>query len=310
MAMTIDRSVQDFVDAVGSDDAVCVVGGRTQWDVGGPPSQSARLVQAPSGIVNYSPAEMTVRVGAATTIAEIDTELAAQGQTTVLEGPLEATVGGILAVGRSGLRRMRVGPLRDALLQVRYVSSDGRLITAGGPTVKNVTGYDLCRLMVGSLGTLGCFAEVILRTRPRPSARQWWSTAGDPFAVAAQLYRPSTVLWDGETTWVQLEGHVEDVAAQGAIVARFGGTECDGPPALPAIRSSVAPSALAAVVRDGVAGYCVVEIGVGVVYGQRPILRPSPPVPIVELHRRLRREFDPTQRLNPGRDPLQALQVA
>jgi glycolate oxidase FAD binding subunit len=310
MAVTADRSVLDFVDAVGIDGPVCVVGGRTQWEVGGAPSPAARLVRAPAGIADYSPAEMTVRLGAGTTMAELDAELAAQGQTTVLEGEPHATVGGLLAVGRSGLRRTRVGPLRDALLQVKYASADGRLITAGGPTVKNVTGYDLCRLLVGSLGTLGCFAEVILRTRPRPPARQWWTMAGEPFAVTAQLYRPSTVLWDGETTWVQLEGHEADVAAQGALVAAFGAAQCDAPPALPPIRSSVAPSELASVVDEGDAGYCIVEIGVGVVHGQRPLPRRPLAAPIVELHRRLRHEFDPTQRCNPGRDPLHALEAA
>ena len=307
MAVTSERSVEDFVDEVGDRGPICVVGGRTQWAVGGPSATSARTVRAPAGIVDYHPAEMTVRLGAGTTRAELDTALAARGQTTVLEGAPDATVGGVLAVGHSGLRRRRVGPLRDALLQVRYVSADGRLITAGGPTVKNVTGYDLCRLMVGSLGTLGCFAEVILRTRPRPVASQWWSAPGDPVAVSAPLYRPSTVLWDGETTWVHLEGHVADVAAQGEIVARLGGVRGDGPPALPPVRSSVAPPDLAAVVRAGTAGRCVVEIGVGIVHGQRPVPRAAPNAAVAELHRRLRHEFDPHQRLNPGRDPLQAL---
>jgi FAD/FMN-containing dehydrogenase len=215
-----------------------------------------------------------------------------------------------LAVGQSGLRRLRVGPMRDALLQVRYASADGRLITAGGPTVKNVTGYDLCRLMVGSLGTLGCFAEVILRTRPRTVASEWWHLDGDPFAVTAQLYRPSAVLWDGESTWIWLEGHVEDVAAQGALVAGHGAHRIEGPPLLPPVRSSVAPSQLASVVHQREAGRCVVEVGVGVVHGERSLARPMPAVPIVELHRRLRDEFDPTRRLNPGRDPLQAIASA
>jgi glycolate oxidase FAD binding subunit len=306
--VTIEKSLQDFIDEVGADDPVCVAGGRTQWSVGGFPSPSVRVVHAPSGIVDYHPAEMTVRLGAGTTMAELDAALAEKRQTTVLEGAPDATVGGVLAVGRSGLRRRRVGPARDALLQVRYVSADGRLITAGGPTVKNVSGYDLCRLMVGSLGTLGCFAEVILRTRPRPVAGQWWAVAGDPFAVTAPLYRPSTVLWDGETTWVHLEGHAADVTAQGEIVARAGGSRCAGPPELPPVRSSVAPSELATVVRSGGAGHCVVEIGVGVVHGQRALTRPPTTAAVVELHRRLRREFDPGGRLNPGRDALRALE--
>ena len=308
--MTIAQSLQDFVDEVGADDPISVVGGRTQWSVGGMPAPSARSVHAPAGIVEYHPAEMTVRLGAGTTMSELDAALAAKGQTTVLEGAPDATVGGVLAVGHSGLRRLRVGPMRDALLQVRYVSADGKLITAGGPTVKNVTGYDLCRLMVGSLGTLGCFGEVILRTRPRPVAGQWWAVAGDPFAVTALLYRPSTVLWDGETTWVHLEGHVTDVTAQGEILSRAGGDRCDSSPTLPPVRSSVAPSELASIVRGGSAGHCVVEIGVGVVHGQRPLPRVATSAPVVELHRRLRHEFDPLGRLNPGRDPLRALEVA
>jgi len=306
----IEQSLQDFVDEVGISDPVCVIGGRTQWSVGGLPAPSARAVHAPTGVVDYRPAEMTVRLGAGTTMSELDAALAAKGQTTVLEGAPDATIGGVLAVGHSGLRRLRVGPVRDALLQVRYVSSEGRLITAGGPTVKNVTGYDLCRLMVGSLGTLGCFAEVILRTRPRPVAAQWWAAGGDPFTVTAPLYRPSAVLWDGETTWVHLEGHVADVTAQGEIVARAGGAPCAGPPALPPVRSSVAPSELAAIVRSGAAGHCVVEVGVGVVHGQRAVPRPATPAAVVELHRRLRHEFDPHQRLNPGRDALRSLEVA
>jgi glycolate oxidase FAD binding subunit len=303
-----DQSLRDFADAIGDTRAVCVEGGRTQWAVGGSPAAGVRVVRAPRGIAEYHPAEMTVRLGAGTTLAELDDALGARGQTTVLDGLAEATVGGVLAVGRSGLRRLRVGPVRDALLQLRYVSAEGRVITAGGPTVKNVTGYDLCRLMVGSLGTLGCFAEVILRTRPRPVASEWWRVDDEPFALTTHLYRPSTVLWDGETTWVWLEGHREDVAAQGAVLAQRGGAIVDGPPPLPPVRSSVAPNRLAAVVRNGDAGRCVVEIGVGVVHGSCAVAAPPVTGAVRELHRRLRHEFDPAGRLNPGRDPLRALE--
>ncbi len=81
-----------------------------------------------------------------------------------------ATIGGILACGLSGWRRLRHGPLRDHVLEVRFVTAQGRLVKAGGPTVKNVTGYDLPRLLVGSFGTLGVLAQVTLRCRPRPAA--------------------------------------------------------------------------------------------------------------------------------------------
>ena len=98
--------------------------------------------------------------------------------------PPHGTVGGALAVGRSGLRRLGYGPVRDTLLQARYVSAAGDVVKAGGPTVKNVTGFDLCRLLVGSRGTLGFIGEVILRTRPRARFEQWFSTSADPWRDA------------------------------------------------------------------------------------------------------------------------------
>src|SRR5690606_37855854 len=141
-----------------------VEGGRTRWDVGGVPDPASRLVRAPAGILSFQPAEMIVRVLAGTSLTALHDALAEHGQTTVLEGNPASTVGGTLCVGASGLRRLRTGPLRDALLEARYVSAEGRLVVAGGPTVKNVAGYDLCRLLIGSLGTLGFLGEVVLRT--------------------------------------------------------------------------------------------------------------------------------------------------
>ena len=78
------------------------------------------------------------------------------------------------------------------------MSSRGELIRAGAPLVKNVTGFDLCRLLVGSLGTLAVLAEVVLRCRPRPETEQWWvGEPEDPFALEASLHQPLSVLWDG-----------------------------------------------------------------------------------------------------------------
>ena len=104
--------------------------------------------------------------------------------------------------------------MRDALLQARVVTAAGTMVKAGGPTVKNVSGFDLCRLLVGSLGTLAFLGDVILRTRPRPAVQQWLAGAADPFAVRRRLYRPASILWDGVTTWVCLEGHPTDVLAE------------------------------------------------------------------------------------------------
>ena len=132
------------------------VGGRTHWEVGGPPPDGVEI-GAPEGVFLYDPAELTVTVGAGTTVADLAGVLAAAGQECVLDprDPTRATVGGTLAAGLSGHRRLRYGPLRDRLLEVRFVTGDGRVVKGGGPTVKNVTGYDVPRLLVGSLGTIG-----------------------------------------------------------------------------------------------------------------------------------------------------------
>ncbi len=119
-------------------------------------------------------------------------------------------------LGRSGIRRLGDGPVRNTLLQARYVSAAGEVVKGGGPTVKNVSGFDICRLLVGSQGTLGFLGEVILRTRPRPAASQWFSApAADPWPLFGTLHRPTAVLWDGSTVWALLEGHPDDVAEQG-----------------------------------------------------------------------------------------------
>jgi FAD/FMN-containing dehydrogenase len=277
---------------------VVAVGGRTAWDLGGSVAPDAREVRAPAGIVAHEPAEMTVRVRAGTTVVDLDAALADAGQCVALPDHPGATVGGVLAVGRSGLRRLGWGPVRDAVLEVRFVTAEGAVATAGGPTVKNVSGYDLCRLLVGSLGTLGLLAEVVLRTRPLPAVERWHLAVGaDPWELRARLLAPTSMLWDGDRTWVLLGGHGADVEAQ----ARHAGLEpADGPPPLPPHRWSLPPADLADLPDDG-QGRFVAEIGVGVVHREVP--RPSRALdPAVDaLHRRLKDGLDPYGRLAPGR---------
>jgi glycolate oxidase FAD binding subunit len=306
--MTADP-VAAFAAEVGppAEGPVVAVGGRTQWAVGGAidPAAGAREVRPPAGIVAVEAADMTVRVRAGTTVAELDAALADVGQAVALPAWPGATVGGVLAVGRSGLRQLGWGPVRDTLLQVRYVSADGAVVTAGGPTVKNVSGFDLCRLLVGSLGTLGLIAEVVLRTRPLPATERWVAGTADPFALVGALHRPAAVLWDGATTWALLDGHPADVGAQAEV---SGLTDVAGPPDLPPQRWSLPPAALRALVASPAAGRdpgpFVAEVGVGVVHASTP---PSPRLVAPEvavLHRRIKDLFDPTGRLAPGRDLL------
>jgi FAD/FMN-containing dehydrogenase len=258
----------------------------------------ARCVAAPSGIDWIEAEEMTVQCGAGTPVADLDAALAEVGQTVAL--PPGGTVGGALAVGRSGLRRLGHGHVRDCLLQARYVDGRGRIVKAGGPTVKNVSGFDLCRLLVGSWGTLGFLGEVILRTRPRPRYEQWYTSSADPFDLLARLYRPASVLWDGSRTWVLLEGHPDDVERQASTTGLVAG---DPPSELPTGgRWSMPPRQLADALPG--TGRFVAEVGVGVVHHEHP-QPPRQVDPVVRrLHHRIKHEFDPHGRLNPGLDVL------
>jgi glycolate oxidase FAD binding subunit len=199
-------------------------------------------------------------------------------------------------VGLADVRRLGYGPVRDVLLQARYVSAAGEVVKAGGPTVKNVTGFDLCRLLVGSHGSLGFLGEVILRTRPIAQCSRWFRReVSDPFELLSQLHRPISVLWDGSSAWVLLEGHPDDVQAQahGALLRPI-----DGPPLLPiGSRRSVAPSSIT--VTDG---QFVAEVGVGTVHHAEPWVRPQRTQRVLDLARALKHEFDPLGRLNPGVD--------
>ncbi len=289
--------------------AVVAVGGRTQWDVGGPldPDVDVREVRAPSGVVAVEAADMTVRVRAGTTVDELAAGLAEVGQAVALPSRPGATVGGVLAVGRSDVRRLGWGPVRDTVLQVRYVSAEGTVVAAGGPTVKNVSGFDLCRLMVGSLGTLGLLAEVVLRTRPAPAASRWVAGEVDPAALLRRLHRPSAVLWDGTTTWALIEGHPADVEDQ----ARLAGLpDAPGPPPLPPHRWSVRPAEIFRLAAGGGLGAFVAEVGVGVVHASVPPPPRAVDPAVVRLHERTKALFDPTNRLAPGRSPLVGTRLA
>lgn len=280
--------LSSFAEDVGADGPVTISGLGTR----GGPVAGVRCVHPPAGIEWVQPDEMIVCCGAGTPVDELVAALAAHGQTVAL--PAGGTVGGALAVGRSDHRRLGYGPVRDTLLQARYVSSVGEVVKAGGPTVKNVSGFDLCRLLVGSRGTLGFVGEVIVRTRPLPQHSQWFSLeTTDPFAVFTQLYKPISVLWTGSSIFALLEGHVADVAEQAAAV---GLTACDGPPALPTgSRRSVRPSDVVEQVGDFVA-----EVGVGIVHHSQPHTPEDPGEREAALVLAIKHEFDPGGRLNPG----------
>ncbi len=309
-----DKALTDFAALVGESGPVAVEGARTRWDLGGPLDPSARLVTAPTGVVAYQPEEMTVRVRTGTAVSELDTVLRAAGQRCALPDR-GGTVGGAVAVGENHLELLGRGAMRASVLEVRYVSAEGRIIVGGGPTVKNVTGFDLPRLLTGSLGTLGLLAEVILRTNPVTASSKWvCASEADPFVTRDTLPRCGAVLWDGATTWALLEGHQAEVDELLRRINRLGAfQERDSPPPLPPYRWSMEPATLRTLATDNsqaATGKFVASIGTGIVFAQNP----QPQLPLdqaVELvSARIKAEFDPTGRLNPGRNPADRREYA
>lgn len=286
---------------VGTEGPVAAEGCRTRWETGGPLAPGTHLVRPPSGILEHKPEEMTVRVLAGTLVDDLHGELGSRGQRTALPSR-GGTVGGALAVGENDLSVLGRGRVRDALLQVRYVAADGTVVRGGGPTVKNVTGFDLPRLVVGSLGTLAILGEVILRTNPVPTHSRWVvSPSVDPFAVPDLVRGASCVLWDGTRTLIELEGQEADVEAD---LRALGGVaewaDAAGPPSLPPHRWSLPPSELHALDRRAL-GDWVASVGVGTVFASRPQPPEAVPAPLAALARRVKEGFDPSGRLAPGR---------
>jgi glycolate oxidase FAD binding subunit len=188
MSRFAPADLDDLRDAIGealtAEEPLEVVAGGSKRGLGRP-LQLPRMLDLSrlSGIRDYQPSELVLTAGAATPIEEIDAALADAGQMLAFEPPdlgaafgLPATVsgrrtlGGALACNLSGPRRIKSGAARDHFLGFRGVSGRGEIFKAGGKVVKNVTGYDLCKLMAGSFGTLAALAEVTVKVLPRPEA--------------------------------------------------------------------------------------------------------------------------------------------
>lgn len=272
--------------------------------------QGVRVVSAPEGITSVRADEMVVECGAGTAVEDLQVALAEVGQYANLPMTGGGTVGGALATGNSDIRRLGRGAVRDSVLRMRFVGHDGELVTAGGATVKNVSGFDLCRLLVGSWGTLGFFGEVLMRTRPLPPCSAWFGLEADASVIRSlrlRLYRPAALLWNGEEARLCLEGHPDDVAATVADLRRHSASVLvdSAPPELDDFpyRWSLPPQRLEESVSTN-AGKCWAEVGVGTLHHRHPAPAPETSPAIREIERRLRSAFDPAGRLNPGvRDP-------
>jgi glycolate oxidase FAD binding subunit len=196
------RDVKDVEDAVqwalGAGKALEIVGGGSKRAIGRPAQTDLTLdLSGLSGVTLYEPEELVLSARAGTPLAEIEALIAAQGQMLAFEpmdyAPLlgapagRATIGGVLAANLSGPRRLKAGAARDHFLGFAAVSGRGESFKSGGRVVKNVTGYDLCKVMAGSWGTLAALAEVTIKVLPWPEAEETVTVLGldDRTAVAA-----------------------------------------------------------------------------------------------------------------------------
>jgi glycolate oxidase FAD binding subunit len=336
-------SKADVVDAIRSANAegrrVLVVGGRTHIDKGNPSQVEAELWTTQlDRLVAYDPAEMIAVVEAGMRVGELNRVLAEGGQEWPSDAPEEATVGGVIASGASSARRLKVGSLRDTVLEAEIVTGDGRLVRSGARTVKNVTGYDLHRLVGGSLGTLAVIVQVALKVRPLPRARRTLRFEGglDPSRrLLEAVPGPAAVLATASGIEVRLEGwpqEVEEQSSAAGAVASPVAIDDAGP--FPSARPwlerpvvaevAVPPSSLeVAVAGDAwaaLAGVGIAWVGLdpsdGVLEALRARVRDAggiapvvkgpgglgdEPVPAPDVHRRLKDSFDPNGVLAPGR---------
>ena len=174
-----NNSAQDLIDAVkqagDSKTALRIHGGNTKDFYGQPPSGEPLSTLDYAGIVDYEPTELVITARGGTSLMQIETVLAEQKQMLAFEPPSfgdRATLGGVIATGLSGPRRPYVGAVRDFTLGVRMINGRGEDLRFGGRVMKNVAGYDVSRLMVGSMGTLGVLLEISIKVLPVPRAEE------------------------------------------------------------------------------------------------------------------------------------------
>lgn len=329
--IVIPESIVEAAEALRESEGAVVIGGSgSKQDWGCPVAPDLTLdTSRLTGIVEHVPGDLVAVVRAGTALSALQAALAEKGQQLALDTPHpDATIGGVLATNVSGPRRLRFGTARDLLIGVTIVRADGVIARAGGKVVKNVAGYDLGKLFVGSYGTLGLIAECAFRLHPLPSSlvqeRRVMGLA-EAVDLAARLRRSPrlpiaveldwddelsvTVVYDGVPEWTLPPG--EWLFKLSSPLSRLGAV-------LQGVRDAAE--------RHGIALHVKGSLGAGVFYAATPRATPEfvgelremaqtvvlrapvhegvdlwGPVPGLELMRRVKAQFDPRRRLAPGR---------
>lgn len=233
MSAAFEQQCRERILAASSAAPLLIQGGGSKAFYGRPVSGELLDTRSHRGVVAYEPTELVVTVRAGTPLAELETVLAERGQYLAWEPPHfgpDATVGGMVAAGLSGPRRAQAGAVRDFVLGLRLLDGQGQALNFGGQVMKNVAGYDVPRLMAGSLGQLGLLLEVSLKVLPRPPAEatlrletsqaralalmnQW---GGKPLPISAAVWSATEDV--GEAITVRLSGaHAAVAAARAAL---------------------------------------------------------------------------------------------
>ncbi|MDP2006775.1 MAG: glycolate oxidase subunit GlcE [Rubrivivax sp.] len=190
MDETLQRLV-DQVQAARADKRVLDIrGGGTKAFYGGPIVGEPLDVRALTGISSYEPSELVITARGGTSLAELETTLAEQGQCLPFEPPRfgeGSTVGGMVAAGLAGPARVSVGGVRDYVLGAKLLNGRAELLAFGGTVMKNVAGYDVSRTLAGSMGVLGVICEVSLKVLPVPPATRTLRLEADQAGAIRRL---------------------------------------------------------------------------------------------------------------------------
>ncbi len=230
MDEAIEAITRRIKDAHSSGEPLCIRGGGSKNFYGGPLQGAPLDIGAYRGIIAYEPSELVLTARAGTPLSEIESALRERGQMLAFEPPYfgpSATFGGCIAAGLSGPRRATAGSVRDFVLGVRLLDGKGDDLHFGGQVMKNVAGFDVSRLIAGSMGTLGVILEASVKVLPLPVAEttlRFEHTAADTIALLNEWGgKPlplSASAWRGGELLVRLSGAG---AAVEAAVRELGG---------------------------------------------------------------------------------------